>query len=156
MNHQNPETASERRRLIGSTILGICWVAFPPLLGFWIIAEIGAIGDWLMTFGGPEIVIAGGSVPLYGLLIYAACFMVCCGLGILPTYAQAILGGWVFGFWLGTPAALIGFTGARRSVGQSVVWCQEIRSLVGSTENQDGPQFDMPFSPKASGRPSAS
>jgi len=117
MNHQSPVTASERRRLIGSTILGICWVALPPLLGFWIIAEIGAIGDWLRTFGGPELVIGGASAPLYGLLIYAACFMVCCGLGILPTYAQAILGGWVFGFWLGTPAALIGFTG-----GSAIGW----------------------------------
>ena len=33
------------------------------------------------------------------------------GLGFLPTYAQSILGGWVFGVALGLPAALVGFTG---------------------------------------------
>ena len=111
MNQRSRDEVLERRRLIGSTILGICWVALPPLLGFWIIAEIGSIGDWFRSFGGPELQFAGGSAPLYGLFAYAGLFMVCCGLGILPTYAQAILGGWVFGFWLGTPAALLGFTG---------------------------------------------
>ena len=39
-------------------------------------------------------------------------FIISAGLGFLPTYAQAILGGWVFGFAQGFPAALVGFAGA--------------------------------------------
>jgi len=37
--------------------------------------------------------------------------MVLSGLALLPTYAQAILGGWAFGIGVGLPAALAGFFG---------------------------------------------
>lgn len=94
---------------MASTALGILWVTTPPLFGFWILAEIGLIGDWLLSMGGPTIGASG--VPLLGLALYSLLFMACSGVGVLPTYAQAILGGWIFGFWLGTPAALLGFTG---------------------------------------------
>ena len=107
---------AERRRLWASTALGILWVTTPPLFGFWILAEIGAIGEWLRNMGGPVLMAAstadgGNEIRLIGLVVYAVLFMVCSGLGIFPTYAQAILGGWIFGFWFGVPAALLGFTG---------------------------------------------
>lgn len=102
---------ADRSRVIASTVLGILWVTMPPLFGFWILAEIGAIGDWLRSLGGPMLSVGGVDAPLYGLLVYAGMFMVASGIGILPTYAQAILGGWIFGAWLGTPFALLGFTG---------------------------------------------
>jgi uncharacterized membrane protein YdjX (TVP38/TMEM64 family) len=101
----------EKFRLLASTLLGVLWVTTPPLFGFWILAEIGSIGDWLRGLGGPIIVVGSNEIALGGLVVYALLFMLCSGVGILPTYAQAILGGWIFGFWLGTPAALIGFTG---------------------------------------------
>jgi len=43
--------------------------------------------------------------------VFTAVFVLGSGLGFLPTYAQSILGGWVFGVALGLPAALVGFTG---------------------------------------------
>ena len=114
---------SDRARLFASTLLGVLWVTTPPLFGFLILAEIGSIGEWLRSLGGPVIAefsdtpSGPNEIRLGGLVVYALLFMVCSGVGILPTYAQAILGGWIFGFWLGTPAALIGFTG-----GAAVGW----------------------------------
>ena len=96
-----------RVRLVLSTILGLLWISVPGLLGFWLLAKIGAIGEGLIALPGPEL----NEIPLYALGLYVLFFAVTSGLGILPTYAQAILGGWIFGFSLGTPAALIGFTG---------------------------------------------
>lgn len=96
-----------RARLVLSTILGVLWVSVPGLLGFWLLAEIRSIGEWLVVLPGPEIV----DIPVLALLAYIVFFAVTSGIGILPTYAQAILGGWIFGFALGTPAALLGFTG---------------------------------------------
>lgn len=101
----------QKIRLLASTMLGVLWITTPPLFGFWILSEIGSIGDWLRGLGGPMIGMGSGEVPLGGILVYALLFMLFSGIGILPTYAQAILGGWVFGFWFGTQAALIGFTG---------------------------------------------
>ena len=100
-----------RTRLVASVVLGVLWAITPAILGFWAIAEIARIGDWLLGFDGPMLGSDLAPIPLYGVLIYAVLFMVSCGFGVLPTYAQAILGGWIFGFWLGVPAALLGFTG---------------------------------------------
>lgn len=102
-----PGTPAGRVRLVLSTVLGVIWVSVPGLLGFWLLAEIGSIGDWLIAMPGAEI----GEVPVMALVAYIVFFAVTSGFGILPTYAQAILGGWIFGFVLGTPAALLGFTG---------------------------------------------
>jgi len=93
-------------RLVLSTAIGISFLALPALLGFWLLASIDAVGSQLMSFNGPLI----GDVPLWGLLIYVLFFAITSGLGILPTYAQSILGGWIFGLALGVTAALFGFT----------------------------------------------
>lgn len=93
-------------RLLYSTILGVAFVAFPFLFGFMLLANIGTIGERLIEFPGP--VVSG--IPLLALLVYVVFFAVTSGLGLLPTYAQSILGGWVFGLALGVPAALLGFT----------------------------------------------
>ena len=100
-----------RIRLVASIVLGILWAVTPAVLGFWALAEISRIGDWLLGFDGPMLGTELQPVPLYGVIIYAILFMLTSGFGVLPTYAQAILGGWIFGFWLGVPAALLGFTG---------------------------------------------
>ncbi len=64
-----------------------------------------------------------------GILLYVLAFAVCAGLALLPTYAQAALGGWAFGFAIGFPAALGGFLGgaligyviALRATGERVI-----------------------------------
>lgn len=101
----NPATRSadappaRDRRLIASGILGLLWVTAPPLAGTYLLVKIGAIGDLLRQD------------PSIGFWAYVAVFAVSAGLGILPTYAQAILGGWVFGMWAGLGGALLGFIG---------------------------------------------
>jgi uncharacterized membrane protein YdjX (TVP38/TMEM64 family) len=55
-------------------------------------------GDWFKGHGN------------LGLAAYVVAFALSSGLAILPTYAQAVLGGYAFGFALGYPAALVGFT----------------------------------------------
>jgi uncharacterized membrane protein YdjX (TVP38/TMEM64 family) len=94
------------KRLVFSTILGLAFVAFPLFFGFMLLANIGSIGEKLQDLPGP--VVAG--IPFLALVIYVVFFALTSGLGLLPTYAQSILGGWIFGFALGAPAALIGFT----------------------------------------------
>lgn len=88
------------RRLGPAGFLGIAWVAMPPLAGFALLWKIELVSEWLRSHG-----------PL-GVTIYIAAFMILAGLGMLPTYAQAILGGWCFGLLVGLPAALAGFAGA--------------------------------------------
>jgi len=86
-------------RLLASAALGILWISAPPLAGTYLLVKLGAIGDLLrhdLTIG------------FWG---YVAVFALSAGLGVLPTYAQAILGGWVFGMWAGLGGALVGFTG---------------------------------------------
>ncbi|MEI6879374.1 MAG: hypothetical protein WCL33_10095, partial [Planctomycetota bacterium] len=99
MNSQNPsQTASNfRRNLV--IALGVLWVTLPPLMGFWLLGELGTVGDWLK------------SQPDFGLLIFVGIFALTSGFGLLPTYAQAILGGWVFGVTMGTAAAMCGLLG---------------------------------------------
>lgn len=92
-------TTLERAGLVATGVLGAAWTGIPALLGFWLLAELGAIGDWLEARPGE------------GVWIYAGLFAVTSGLGLLPTYAQAILGGWVFGPVVGVAAALGGFVG---------------------------------------------
>jgi uncharacterized membrane protein YdjX (TVP38/TMEM64 family) len=96
-----------------ASLLGLVWAVLPGVLGVTVLASIGPLSNWLVGLG-----------PL-GLPLYAGVFAICAGLGLLSTYAQAILGGWVFGFALGFPAALLGFTLAA-AVGYTVA-----RSIAG-------------------------
>jgi uncharacterized membrane protein YdjX (TVP38/TMEM64 family) len=72
----------------------------PPLAGIALLWKVNTVSEWLQSHGA------------LGLAVYVAAFIVLAGLGMLPTYAQAILGGWCFKFALGLPAALAGFVGA--------------------------------------------
>ena len=91
--------ARRDKRLVFSTILGVLWTVFPGLAGAFILVYLGRIAGILQT--DPEL----------GFWAYVAVFAVSAGLGILPTYSQAILGGWVFGFSHGLAGALMGFVG---------------------------------------------
>jgi uncharacterized membrane protein YdjX (TVP38/TMEM64 family) len=65
----------------------------PAIAGFAIVANLGPITAWLQAHeeAGPW--------------IYGIAFAIGSGLGMLPTYSQAILGGWAFGVALGLPIA---------------------------------------------------
>ncbi|MSR42053.1 MAG: TVP38/TMEM64 family protein [Phycisphaerales bacterium] len=86
-------------RLLASTILGIAWVTFPPLAGVYIIYDLAAIAKFLQM-----------DIE-YGFWTFVAVFAVSAGLGLLPTYAQAFLGGWVFGLKWGLFGSILGFSG---------------------------------------------
>lgn len=95
-----PSLGEVFRRLGPAGWLAIAWAALPALGGFLLLANIGSISDWLV--GHKEI----------GLVLYILIFIMSAGFGLLPTYAQALLGGWAFGIAVGFPAALAGFVGA--------------------------------------------
>ncbi|HMN95989.1 MAG TPA: VTT domain-containing protein [Phycisphaerales bacterium] len=86
-------------RLILSTALAIAWLTLPALAGFYLIARIGAVNEWLAARGDA------------GLWVFGGLFALASGFGLLPTYACAVLGGWAFGFGNGIAAALAGFLG---------------------------------------------
>ena len=87
------------RRLGPASFLAIIAAAFPAIGGFVLLAFVGTIAAWLQTHGTA------------GVTLYATVFAVGSGFALLPTYSQAILGGWAFGFSPGLPAALAGFVG---------------------------------------------
>lgn len=93
------ERARLWRRLGPAGVLGVVWLVLPGVCGILLLANIGVLSEWL------------GMNQAVGLAVYAGVFMVSAGLGFLPTYSQSILGGWVFGFWLGFGGALAGFAG---------------------------------------------
>jgi uncharacterized membrane protein YdjX (TVP38/TMEM64 family) len=100
VDEQTTEKRSLARRLGPAGVLGVVWAILPGVAGFYLLSQIGPVSEWLQ------------SRESAGLAAYVAAFILTAGLGLLPTYAQAVLGGWVFGFALGFPAALLGFTGA--------------------------------------------
>jgi len=94
-------TFGEMARKIGPAgILGLLWGTIPAASGFVLLWRLGDLSDWLKLN------------PSLGLAGYVAVFILSAGFGLLPTYSQAILGGWVFGFTNGFLAALVGFAGA--------------------------------------------
>ncbi|MGP1309004.1 MAG: TVP38/TMEM64 family protein [Phycisphaerales bacterium] len=107
MNATAPSTpAPEKKpsllaRLGPAGILGLLWGTLPALGGIFLLARIDYASEWLRSHGAAE-----------SVFVYTSIFIVSAGLGFLPTYAQSILAGWVFGIWLGIPAALTGFGGA--------------------------------------------
>ncbi|MEO1007630.1 MAG: VTT domain-containing protein [Planctomycetota bacterium] len=87
------------RELGPAGVLGLLWTAMPPVSGTLLVVYIGDISAFLER-QGPA-----------GLVLYVVIFILSAGLGCLPTYAQAILGGWAFGTTVGFLAAWVGFLG---------------------------------------------
>lgn len=87
------------RRVMYSTVLGVLWATLPAIAGTYLLFDLGRIAGILQID------------PVLGFWGYVAVFAVSAGLGILPTYSQSILGGWVFGFGYGLAGALMGFVG---------------------------------------------
>lgn len=84
------------RELGPASLLAVAWAVVPALLGVVVLVHLGTVATWLE---GP------------GVFVFALIFAVTSGLGLLPTYAQAVVGGWVFGAVLGIVGSLFGFVG---------------------------------------------
>lgn len=89
--------------------LAVVASVMPALGGFVLLGSLNIVGPWLQSHG------------VAGVFMYAAAFAVLAGLALLPTYAQAVLGGWAFGFAAGFPAALAGFF-AGSLIGYGIAW----------------------------------
>ncbi len=95
-----PPPPSWWRQLGPAGPLAVVAVALPPAGGFLLLGTMKSVGPWL------------ASHQSLGVALYVVGFALCAGLALLPTYAQAVLGGFAFGVTLGLPAALAGFVGA--------------------------------------------
>lgn len=113
-------------------------------------AILPALGGFVLLGSIPVLAPRLRDLGTAGLLIYVAVFAVTSGLAILPTFAQAALGGYAFGMALGLPGALVGFLGgslvgyavARRVTGDDAIrgvqrhpkWNVVVRSFFPDTE----------------------
>jgi uncharacterized membrane protein YdjX (TVP38/TMEM64 family) len=100
------------KRLGPAGPLALLATVSPGICGFVLFAYMGTVGDWLRSHG------------TLGVVAYTAAFAVLAGLALLPTWAQAVLGGYAFGL-LGLPAALAGFAGG------AVIGYELARKLTG-------------------------
>lgn len=97
-SRRTPQTPRDRR-LVASGVLGVLWITLPPLAGLYILYDLKDIAAFLQHD------------LQHGFWAYVAVFAVTAGLGLLPTYSQSFLGGWVFGMKWGLCGAILGFTG---------------------------------------------
>lgn len=98
-DHSLESSAIDILRGLGPlSVLAVLAAALPGIGGFILLGYREAVAAWLQSHLD------------YGVWIYIAGFALGSGLAILPTYAQAVLGGFVFRFQVGFPAALAGFT----------------------------------------------
>lgn len=74
-------------------------------------AFLPALGGFILLGSIPVIAPKLRDMGTAGLLLYVAVFALTSGFAILPTFAQAALGGYAFGLVLGLPGALCGFLG---------------------------------------------
>lgn len=113
----SPRGESLIRRLGPAGPLALVAATMPALGGFALIAYMPTVSAWLASHQGT------------GVWIYISAFAVLAGLALLPTYAQAALGGYAFGVGVGVGAALAGFAAgavigyeiARRASGDRVM-----------------------------------
>jgi uncharacterized membrane protein YdjX (TVP38/TMEM64 family) len=83
----------------GGFVLFIVWSFLPIVCGLYLLANIHMAHEWL------------GGENLKAATLFAASYAVLTGLGILPTYAATIVGGWIFGVELGFAACVVGYLG---------------------------------------------
>ncbi|UCD29216.1 MAG: TVP38/TMEM64 family protein [Planctomycetota bacterium] len=105
------------KRLGPVSVLAAIAASMPAIGGFVLLGTVKWSAGWLQA--NDEL----------GVVCYVLGFSVMAGLALLPTYAQAFVGGWAFGFQVGVMAAIGGFMGAatigyviaRRASGDRVV-----------------------------------
>ncbi|MCE9620428.1 MAG: VTT domain-containing protein [Planctomycetes bacterium] len=80
-------------------ILLLLWLLLPVANGFYLLAHIDEVRQWI------------GGDSLYSAAVFACCYALLTGVGLLPTYAPTIVGGWIFGAKLGFAACSAGYFG---------------------------------------------
>jgi uncharacterized membrane protein YdjX (TVP38/TMEM64 family) len=98
IDQATPVRLEGRAKYVATPLL-VLWCTAPGILGFVALGFIASLNDWIRGFG-PQ-----------ALLVYILLFACCSGLGILPTYAMSLIGGWIFGVQQGVAGALLGFIG---------------------------------------------
>ncbi|GJM19699.1 MAG: hypothetical protein DHS20C14_19120 [Phycisphaeraceae bacterium] len=89
-------------RLGPAALLGVAWAVMPAVFGLTLFVKYrGEVAGWLNE-----------QDPATAMAVYIGAFVITAGLGILPTWAQAVIGGYAFGLWGGFGGALAGFVGA--------------------------------------------
>lgn len=114
------ERARRNPRVLASVALSAAWFTLPALFSVGLFAYLGTVSDWLRSHGSA------------GLVVAAAGFAVTAGLGLMPTYAQAVLMGWVFGTAAGLGVSVVGYVGGA-VLGWAVcraVARDEVRALI--------------------------
>jgi uncharacterized membrane protein YdjX (TVP38/TMEM64 family) len=92
--------ASILRKLGPAGVLGAIWGSVPAIVGSTMLVYLKTVSEWIQGFGARAVA------------VYVALFVITAGIGLLPTYTQALLAGWCFGLSTGFAAALGGFVGA--------------------------------------------
>ena len=82
-----------------ASILAVLWVILPATAGFWLLYALSPVSSFLESLG-PS-----------GFILFMLVFMLTSGIGLLPTYAQAVLAGWIWGITWGSLGSIAGFTG---------------------------------------------
>lgn len=87
--------------------LGLAWAVVPAVAGITLLAKMKPVSDKIVDLAGH-----GGADLWKSLGVYVLGFVVLSGVGVLPTFAISVLGGYAFGPVEGFFAALAGFGGA--------------------------------------------
>lgn len=82
-------------------LLALCWTVAPLITGALLLIFIGPVSDW-----------ASVTWPWLAWAAFVFAFVLVGGLGLLPTYAMAVTGAWIFGGVAGLLGTLLGFVGA--------------------------------------------
>lgn len=98
-NEETGATGALMQRLGPAGPMALVATLMPGVGGFALLWYISPVGVWIQDQQG------------LGYVIYIVCFAIFSGLALLPTWVQAALGGWAYGFGGGYPAALAGFIG---------------------------------------------
>ncbi len=86
-------------RLIATAALALAWFTLPLGISLVLFYYLAEVTEWFRAQGSA------------GIGIAMAAFAVCAGVGLLPTYAQAVFAGWIFGFAAGLPVSVFGYVG---------------------------------------------
>ena len=83
----------------GAAVLLALWSILPVMAGFYLLSQIAPLTEWFRSEG------------LKGPAVFALGYALCCGAGLLPTYAPSIAAGWIFGPFVGFPVCVAGYIG---------------------------------------------
>ncbi|NBX26241.1 MAG: TVP38/TMEM64 family protein [Planctomycetes bacterium] len=83
----------------GAGALLAIWSVVPFFMGAYLLSQIATLTEWFRADG------------LRGPVVFAMGYALCCGAGLLPTYAPSIAAGWIFGPFVGFPVCVAGYLG---------------------------------------------